>query len=170
MAQKSHAVTMRYAMLGNNLEVILPRSTLRNVWRSVRVLTLRLVVLYNKIKNIYGPKVAYLCMNAIRISLPLTMILHFCFFSGQKYVLRVRAKDKGSPPLTSDTIRVRIDTIDAEQTMVDLELDISLEEFNANRELFIGKISKLLGAEIRIAEVTVLTEGARRKKRETASR
>ena len=85
-------------------------------------------------------------------------------------MLRVRAKDKGSPPLTSDTIRVRIDTIDAEQTMVDLELDISLEEFNANRELFIGKISKLLGAEVRIAEVTVVTEGARRKKRETASR
>ena len=85
-------------------------------------------------------------------------------------MLRVRAKDKGSPPLTSDTTRVRIDTIDAEQTMVDLELDISLEEFNANRELFIGKISKLLGAEVGIAEVTVVTEGARRKKRETASR
>ena len=85
-------------------------------------------------------------------------------------MLRVRAKDKGSPPLTSDTIRVRIDTIDAEQTMVDLELDISLEEFNANRELFIGKISKLLGAEVRIAEVTVVTEGAKRKKKETASR
>ena len=85
-------------------------------------------------------------------------------------MLRVRAKDKGSPPLTSDTIRVRIDTIDAEQTMVDLELDISLEEFNANRELFIEKISKVLGAEVRIAEVTVVTEGARRKKRETTSR
>ena len=78
-AQKSRAVRMRYAILGNNLEIILPRSTLRNVWRSVRVLTLRRVVLYNKIKNIYGPKVAYLCMNAIRISLSLTMILHFCF-------------------------------------------------------------------------------------------
>lgn len=54
-------------------------------------------------------------------------------------MLRVRAKDKGSPPLTSDSIRVRIDSIDAEQTMVDLELDISLEEFEANRELFIER-------------------------------
>lgn len=85
-------------------------------------------------------------------------------------MLRVRARDKGSPPLTSDLIRVRIDTIDAEQTMVDLELDISLEEFEANRDLFIEKISQLLGAEVRIAEVTVVTEGARRKKRETTSR
>ena len=85
-------------------------------------------------------------------------------------MLLVRAKDKGSPPLSSDTIRVRIDTIDAEQTMVDFELDISLEEFEAERELFIEKISKLLGAEVRIAEVTVVTGGARRKKREAASR
>lgn len=85
-------------------------------------------------------------------------------------MLLVRAKDKGSPPLTSDTIRVRIDTIDAEQTMVDFELEISLEEFEADRELFIEEISRLLGAEVRIAEVIVVTEGARRKKRETTSR
>ena len=84
--------------------------------------------------------------------------------------MRVRAKDKGSPPLTSDTIHVRIDTIDAEQTMVDLELDISLEGFEENSALFIQKISQLLGAEARIAEVTVVTEGTRRKKRETISR
>lgn len=85
-------------------------------------------------------------------------------------MLRVRAKDKGSPPLTSDTIRVRIDIIDAEQTMVDLILEIPLETFEANRELFIEKISKLLGAEVKIAEVTVVTEEAKRKKRETKSR
>ena len=85
-------------------------------------------------------------------------------------MLRVRARDKGSPPLTSDTIRVRIDTIDAEETMVDLELDISLEEFEANIELFVEKFSQLLGAEVGIADVTVVTEGARRKKRETTSR
>lgn len=85
-------------------------------------------------------------------------------------MLRVLAKDKGSPPLTSDTITVRIDTIDAEQTMVDIELDISLEEFEANRELFLEKISKLLGAEVGIADITVVTEEARRKKRETKQR
>lgn len=85
-------------------------------------------------------------------------------------MLRVRAKDKGSPPLTSDTITVRIDTIDAEQTMVDIELDISLEEFEANRELFLVKISKLLGAEVGIADITVVTEESRRKKRETKQR
>lgn len=97
-----------------------------------------------------------------------------CFFlvlfSGAKYLLRVRADDKGSPPLTSDTIWVRIDTIDAEQTMVDFVLETSLENFEANVETFIEKISNLLGAEVRISEVTVVTEGARRKKRETSSR
>lgn len=92
------------------------------------------------------------------------------FFSGEKYVLRVRADDKGSPPLTSDTIWVRIDTINAEQTMVDFVLETSLENFDANVETFIEKISNLLGAEVRISEVTVLTEGVRRKKRETSSR
>lgn len=109
-------------------------------------------------------------MYDIKTSLSLTMVLHFYFFSGQKYVLLVRAKDKGSLPLSSGIISVRIDTIDAEQTMVDFELDISLEEFEAARELFIEKISKLLGAEVRIAEVIVVTEGTRRKKRETTHR
>lgn len=85
-------------------------------------------------------------------------------------MLRVRAKDKGSPPLTSGTITIRIDTIDAEFTMVDIELDISLEKFEANRVLFLVKISKLLGADVGIAEVTVVTEEARRKRRETKNR
>ena len=85
-------------------------------------------------------------------------------------MLRVRAKDKGSPPLTSDIISVRIDIIDAEQTMVDFVLDIPLETFEANRELFVEKLSKLLGAEVKIAQVTVVTEEAKRKKRETKSR
>ena len=85
-------------------------------------------------------------------------------------MLSVRAKDKGSPPLTSSAITVRIDTIDAEQTMVDIELDISVEEFEANRELFLEKIAKLLGADVRIADVSVVTEEARRKKRETKNR
>lgn len=85
-------------------------------------------------------------------------------------MLRVRAKDRGSPPLTSATITVRIDTIDAEQTMVDIELDISLEEFEANRELFIAKLSALLGADVGIADITVVEEEARRKKRETKNR
>jgi len=54
--------------------------------------------------------------------------------------------------------------------MVDFVLETSLENFEANVETFIEKISNLLGAEVRISEVTVLTEGARRKKRETSSR
>lgn len=50
--------------------------------------------------------------------------------------------------------------------MVDFELDISLEEFEVVCELFIEKIFKLLGVEVRIVEVIVVMEGVRRKKRE----
>ncbi|KAJ7379361.1 hypothetical protein OS493_016595 [Desmophyllum pertusum] len=56
--------------------------------------------------------------------------------SGQKYVLSVRANDKGSPPLTSSAIT----------------------------------IAKLLGADVQIADVSVVTVEARRKKRETKNR
>ena len=74
------------------------------------------------------------------------------------------------PPLTSGTITVRIDVTDPENTMVDLELEISLEQFEANRELFLEKISQLLGAEVGISEITVITEESRRRKRETKTR
>lgn len=100
-------------------------------------MTLWLVV-HSKIRDVCGLEFVYLYMTS-GLAYHSQSFFIFFFFSGQKYVLRVRAKDKGSPPLTSDTIRVRIDSIDAEQTMVDLELDISLEEFEANRELFIER-------------------------------
>lgn len=89
---------------------------------------------------------------------------------GKKYVLRLRATDQGTPPLTSGIITVRIDVIDPENTMVDIELEITLEQFEANRELFLEKISKLLGAEVGISEIVVITEEARRRKRETKTR
>lgn len=89
---------------------------------------------------------------------------------GKPYVLRLRATDQGTPPLTSGTITVRIDVTDPENTMVDLELEISLEQFEANRELFLEKISQLLGAEVGISEITVITEESRRRKRETKTR
>ena len=54
--------------------------------------------------------------------------------------------------------------------MVDLELEISLEKFEANRELFLEKISQLLGAEVGISDITVITEESRRRKRETKTR
>lgn len=85
-------------------------------------------------------------------------------------MLRLRATDQGTPPLTSGTITVRIDVTDPENTMVDLELEISLEQFEANRELFLEKISQLLGAEVGISEITVITEESRRRKRETKPR
>ena len=80
------------------------------------------------------------------------------------------AKDKGSPPLTSDVIYVRIDTIDAAEVMVKLELEMSLEDFEVRRELFEAKLTEKLGAQVRIASVSVLEEEARRKKRETKTR
>lgn len=82
----------------------------------------------------------------------------------------MRAKDKGSPPLASSVIYVRIDTIDAEEIMVKLELEISLEEFKARLELFEAKLTEKLGAQVRIADVAVLEEEAKRKKRETKKR
>ena len=85
-------------------------------------------------------------------------------------MLRLRATDQGTPPLTSGIITVRIDVIDPENTMVDIELEITLEQFEANRELFLEKISKLLGAEVGISEIVVITEEARRRKRETKTR
>ena len=54
--------------------------------------------------------------------------------------------------------------------MVKLELDMSLEDFEARRELFEAKLTEKLGAQVRIASVTVLEEEARRKKRETKKR
>ena len=54
--------------------------------------------------------------------------------------------------------------------MVKLELEMSLEEFEANRALFEAKLSEKLGAEVRIASVTALEEEARRRKRETKKR
>lgn len=102
---------------------------------------------------------------------PLLLSIHVYFFPiGQKYKLRVFAKDRGSPPLTSDSVTVRIDVIEAEEVMVKLELGISLEEFEANRELFKAKLSERLGADVRIADVTVVEEEARRKRREAKRR
>ena len=103
------------------------------------------------------------------ISLLIRRLL-FCSYIGKPYVLRLRATDQGTPPLTSGTITVRIDVTDPENTMVDLELEISLEQFEANRELFLEKISQLLGAEVGISEITVITEESRRRKRETKTR
>ena len=54
--------------------------------------------------------------------------------------------------------------------MVKLELEISLEEFEARRELFEAKLTEKLGAQVRIADVAVLEEEAKRKKRETKKR
>lgn len=96
--------------------------------------------------------------------------LLFCSYIGKPYVLRLRATDQGMPPLTSGTITVRIDVTDPENTMVDLELEISLEQFEANRELFLEKISQLLGADVGISEIAVITEESRRRKRETKTR
>ena len=80
------------------------------------------------------------------------------------------ARDKGSPPLTSGVTYVRIDVIEADEFMVQVELDISLEEFEANRELFEAKLTEYLGADVHIADVSVVEEKARRKKRETKKR
>ena len=52
------------------------------------------------------------------------------------------AKDKGSPPLTSTVTSVRIDTIEADEVMVEIELEISPEEFEARREQFEEELSK----------------------------
>ena len=54
--------------------------------------------------------------------------------------------------------------------MVKLELGMSLEDFEARRELFEAKLTEKLGAQVRIASVTVLEEEARRKKRQTKKR
>ena len=91
--------------------------------------------------------------------------------TGKTYELGVLAKDKGSPPLTSTVASVRIDTIEADEVMVEIELEISLEEFEARREQFEEELSKYLDADVSIADYTVLGEAAaRRRKRETKKR
>ena len=66
---------------------------------------------------------------------------------------------------------IRIDTIEADEVMVEIELEISPEEFEARREQFEEEFSKYLGADVSIADYTVLGEAdARRRKRETKKR
>ena len=81
------------------------------------------------------------------------------------------AKDKGSPPQTSTVASVRIDTIEADEVMVEIELEMSPEEFEARLEQFEEELSKYLGADVRIADYAVLGEAeARRRKREAKKR
>ena len=86
---------------------------------------------------------------------------------GDKLVFRARAKDKGSPPLTSTYVTVRIDTFDAEQKMVDIVLDVSLEVFQANIETFIRILSQILEAEVKIASAVSNENAKSRRRRET---
>lgn len=83
------------------------------------------------------------------------------------FTFRVRAKDNGATPLSSSYSTIRIDTIDAERTMVDITLDITQEEFDANKEYFLKKLSAMLGAEVKIADIQEQDEAKRRKRRET---
>lgn len=86
---------------------------------------------------------------------------------GQKYALKVRARDNGATALYSGYANVRIDTIEAEQTMVDVTLDITQEEFEANKQYFLEKLSAMLGADVRIAEIREESDKKKRKRRET---
>ncbi|KAK3732012.1 hypothetical protein QZH41_016882, partial [Actinostola sp. cb2023] len=86
--------------------------------------------------------------------------------NGKMFTFRVRAKDNAATPLTSAYATIRIDTIDAEQTMVDITLDITQEEFEANKEYFLKKLSEMLGAEVKIADIQEQEAKTKRKRRE----